>query len=298
MKRRFLDVLELAERSSKPRETGLTMISETSTEFSRVKDLLEAHGEFIDLVEVNIGLVLGEEAAIRKKIDLFREHGIEICPAGQYCQIAHYEGRMKRLLEALKEYGFTMIEIDLREVATDEDEAVKKEAEYIKMAKDYGFKVSGEVGKKWPEGDRTRLPDGTINVDETVKEMERFLEAGVDKVVWESLVTKAALGDYAQNEKGAQQIIDVVNEVGVDNIIFEVSSMLPFNCKNTLRWWFVKTFGPEVNFASVRIDEIVSVECIRRGIHPVFTGQQGTSKAWLKSLAENGGKVSPTWWRE
>lgn len=301
MGKRFFDFLELAPRSAKPRKSGLTVISDAFTEPCIVKDTLAAFGDYVDLAKITVGSLLADEQVIRKKIELYRKHDVDVEPAGPIFNIAHYQGKEEQLFKALKTYGFTHVEIDTGEEVRFKDgrQDIEEEASYTAMAKDLGLEVVGEVGRKFPQGDRTRSSDGSINVEETIKEIKRFLEAGADKVYWESRVTKAALGDYADNEEGARQILEVANAVGPENILFEVTQMLPYDTRMNLRFWFVRNFGPEVNIANTKLDEVGILECIRRGIWPVFGGKRTSSSVlWMQSLAKHGGKAPNEWWKQ
>jgi len=300
MDKRFFDYLELAPRTSKPRKTGLTVISDCQAELSSVRDTLEAFGEYIDLAKITVGSLLSEDRVMRKKIALYKQHGVDLEPAGPIFNIAHYQRKEKELFKELREYGFTHVEIDTGDETRFKGprEDIEEEAKYTEMAREYGLKVVGEVGKKYSEGDKTRTVDGRINVTETIKEMKRFLDAGAERIYWESRVTKAALGDYAENEAGAEQILEVANAVGPDHIIFEVTQMLPYDTRMSLRFWFVSHFGPDVNIANTQLDEVTVLECIRRGIFPVFGGSRKSSSAlWLRAIAQHEGKTPEGWWK-
>lgn len=89
---------------------------------------------------------------------------------------------------------------------------MEEEADYVQFARSLGFSVIGEVGKKFPEGDRTRVSDEVIDVDETIREFKRLLEAGASCVYWEGNLTWRLVGEnpteiLAKQDTGTKQLL-------------------------------------------------------------------------------------------
>jgi hypothetical protein len=199
--------------------------------------------------------------------------------------------------------GFTHCQIDTRQFER-EDSAWQKKAdadaaEFSAMATDLGLKLWGEVGQKAEEGDRARAQAGAVNVEGIVAEMKALLKSGCEHVFLENRVMRHAIGDYGEKQHGAEQIRQIVREVGVDHVYIEIANQMSFEARNAHRLWAVRMFGPDVNFAGgTPLKEARYVEAIRRGIIFVPGPSRASSRLWVKSLARNDGRAADDWWTE
>jgi phosphosulfolactate synthase (CoM biosynthesis protein A) len=303
MKRRFLDFVELAPRSPKPREKGLSTFGDRGYPADWIRGMLEAYGDYIDVVKFTPTCLLAPWEDIEKKVRLYRDHEVGVGTDDPIFAISYFQGKAERLLRTLREIGFTHVQIDTRHVelqnAAAEKRAEEDEPRYFALARDLAFKVSGEVGKKWPKGDRMRAGRGAINVQATVAEVKRLLALGCEHVYLESRVLRDAIGDYGERDDGTRQIAEIVQAVGSDKIFIEISGQIPFDTRQCHRFWAVRNFGPEVNMGGGgSIEEARYVEAIRRGMTFVGGPARSSSKLWIKSLATHGGKAAAEWWKE
>jgi phosphosulfolactate synthase (CoM biosynthesis protein A) len=178
-----------------------------------------------------------------------------------------------------------------------------EEERFTRMAKQLGFKVFGEIGKKVFEGDATRVDVETLNVKEAMDQTRRLLDAGADRVYVEGHVLRRVIGDTASSilkkrSTGTQQLLEYVDAIGQDKLVFECSAMVPRKTRRAMHFWYVYLFGPEVNIGNARIEEISTIEDIRRGLYPVFGFGPAGDHPWIVSVAEHDGKASEGWWRE
>ncbi len=89
-------------------------------------------------------------------------------------------------------------------------EELSEEEKVIRMARDLGFKVYGEVGKKFSEGDKTRKGDSMIDLKETIDEMKSCLSAGAEHVYWEGHVLRRLMGETPQQILERQKIFEPI----------------------------------------------------------------------------------------
>jgi phosphosulfolactate synthase (CoM biosynthesis protein A) len=303
MKRRFLDFIELAPRSQKPRTKGLTTFGDRGYPLDWIRGMLDAYGDYIDVVKFTPTCLLAPWDDIEKKVALYRSYQVGVGSDDPIFAIPYYQGKADQALRTLREIGFTHVQIDTRHVELESAGAMEKadadEQKYFALARDLGFKVVGEVGKKWPKGDRMRAGRGSLNIGATITEIKRLLALGCEQVYLESRVIRDAIGDYGEREEGTRQIFEIVNAVGIEKIFIEISGQLPFDTRQCHRFWAVRNFGPEVNMGGGgSIEEARYVEAIRRGITFVGGPARSTSKLWIKSLAAHGGKAAAEWWKE
>jgi phosphosulfolactate synthase (CoM biosynthesis protein A) len=176
---------------------------------------------------------------------------------------------------------------------------MSEEIAITSFAKDLGFTVIGEVGRKFPEGDETRLSADTLDIDVTVAEFKALLDAGAWKVYWEGHLLREVMGETPEDIKakvtrGTAQVLEVSQSVGAENIIFEVSGLRPRLNRQWLQFWLVRLFGPEVNLGNARIEEMANLEAIRHGNHPIFGFGESGNYPWVRALESGDGKE---WWR-
>src|SRR3989454_6525120 len=110
MNGRLLDELITATRSSKPRDTGLTIASDS---FSPIEDeVLEQTAEYIDYVKFGLSApLLIEKSKLLERVSRYHDLGISVVSGGTLIEIAVQRGITLQMLERLSALGFDMIEI-------------------------------------------------------------------------------------------------------------------------------------------------------------------------------------------
>lgn len=302
MERRFLDFVELASRSAKPRSRGLTTVIEEFYPLAWVQETLDTYGDYVDGIKFALSCLNLPWRMIEKKIKLYRDYNLEVALDDPTFAIAYYQGKAEQLLRTMRDVGFTHAQIETRHIDLGEKEDPKKAAEdelrYMAMARELGLKLEGEVGQKWEEGDRSRGKAGSLNVEFIVGETKRLVAAGCEHVYLESRVLRDAIGNYGEKDSGTEQIKQIVQAVGQDLIFIEVSSQLPLDTQMAHIFWAVRNFGPDVNLGNPSVEHIRYIEAIRRGFLYVKGPSRATPRLWVKSMAKNGGRSAKEWWKE
>src|SRR2546426_1577611 len=110
MSGRLLDELITATRSSKPRDTGVTIASDS---FSPIEDkVLEQTAEYIDYVKFGLSApLLIEKSKLLERVSRYHDLGISVVSGGTLIEIAVQRGIIMQMLERLRALGFDMIEI-------------------------------------------------------------------------------------------------------------------------------------------------------------------------------------------
>ena len=292
--------IELHPREQKPRSRGICMVIDIGYNLAMVESVLELYGHLIDIVKLTELHLTSPTDVIRRKIDLYRARGVGVQPGGIVIELARLQKREKQVLKKLAELGFDHIEVSSSSTSQREAEIEKEFVSYVRTS---GFTVIGEVGKKFSTGDKTRKSATDLDIEETVTEFKTLLTSGAKKVYWEGHVLRRIMGDSAADmlaryPQGTDQVLDVAKQIGMDNIIFEVSSMIPYVQRRAQQFWLVRQFGPEVNIGNVRLEEVQFLEHIRLGTWPVFGFGDLGDHPFMQALEQSGGKL-PTgeWWR-
>jgi phosphosulfolactate synthase (CoM biosynthesis protein A) len=291
---------ELHPRSEIRGERGMTCVMDHHTPIGAMSDYLEDHGVWIDSVKLNPGQLFADVERTRAKTRLVSEHGIPVQPSGAYLEIARIKGHDTETLKQLRDLGFTQVEVSAStSAARDTDE----QARFAELARSSGFSVVGEVGKKWPEGDDTRRAPDQINVEETIRQMQAYLDAGVEKIYWEGHLLKLVMGstpeEVAQKQETAlAQIRPVVDAIGQEHIIFETSGLLAPAVRRLMYLWWIRFFGPDVNIANTKFADVAFLETMRRGIAPASGMGRSGDHPWIRSIDANDGVATERWWEE
>lgn len=289
--------LSLPTRTHRPREVGITMVMDQGWPAAFVEGILQDFGEYVDIVKFWDPYLRAPLKQLERKVALYRDYGVLVQPGGIWLEIAKRQRRSEReLLKLLGEIGFDAIEVSS---TTDTRGGMDNELASVAEATEMGFKVLGEVGRKFPDGDETRLAPDTIDIERTVDEFEALLRAGAWKVYWEGHLLRAVMGDEpdlikARAGTGSQQVLEIARTVGASNIIFEASGLRPRLNRQWLQFWLVRLFGPDVNIGNARLEETANLEAIRMGTHPIFGFGNAGNYALLRGLDSEGHRE---WWR-
>lgn len=294
---RSFEFLTIPERPAKPRTTGKTCLADIGVPNAVVKGTLELWRESIDTVKISAFTMTADDTALREKIKLYNDFGVDTQAGGPVLELARLQDKVGPTLERIADMGFRSIEVSAEalpiEYSADEEGAL------ISQAKALGLETHGEVGKKFPSNDPLRNDDGTLNVDATCRAVQMYLDAGCDFVYLEGHLLRQLIGDQAERaaENGGS-IVDAAEKIGLDKIVFEVPfTYLPYAAKRILQHWLVSTFGPDVNVGNVLVGEIAELDVIRSGMFPVFGAANGDHPYILASAVSPDGVASGQWWR-
>jgi phosphosulfolactate synthase len=243
----LLDELVKTMRGSKPRESGVTIASES---FGPIDDdILEQTAEYIDFVKFGLSApLLLERSKLLKRVGHYHDFGIKVLSGGTLMQVAVQKDITNKLLERLKAFGFDMIEIP--ESAHDIPAEKKRQIldEVAKLSMDYIF----EVGAK----DSGRSSSSVS----MVSRIQEAFELKSSKVIVE--VTEEDEGvrlGKAHEAMSWDTLNEIAGRFGPPNLIFKTPRI-------SQRTALILEFGPAVNLAGVPINEILTLEMQRLGL--------------------------------
>ena len=270
------------------------MVFDHGWPISFTEGTLEAIADAIDIVKISYFHLYQSEAFVKRKIQSYKKYDVEIQVGGPIIEIARIEHKEEKTLKYLKDIGFNSLEVAAEAVPT--RPTAEEDLKFMKLCAKMGFKMHGEIGKKFPEGDISRKSPNEIDIPETVKEFKFYLENGCEHVYWEGHLIRMVLGDMGQRVEGRKDMFEVAKRVGVNNIIFEVpGTFLPYAGKRALQALLIHMFGPNVNIGNALPEELAELEVIRGGNFPAFGAPYG-DHPWMASLAKHKGKGAGKWW--
>ncbi|HWC86577.1 MAG TPA: phosphosulfolactate synthase [Solirubrobacteraceae bacterium] len=244
-------LLDLPERTSKPRERGITHVLDRGLSIAEVEGLIEVTGGAVDLVKLGWGtaLVTGNLAP---KLDRYRVHGIPVVLGGTLTELAIDQDRVERLVAWVHELGIEHVEVS---DGTIEIEHERKLALIERLARE--LTVLSEVGAK----DNARI----MAPYKWVEQIERELEAGAWKVITEAREGGTA-GIFRPDGEVRMGLIDeIVHAIDPDKLLFEAP-------RKDQQVWFVRRFGTNVNLGNIPPADVLSLETIRLGLRADTVG--------------------------
>jgi len=99
----MVDLLDLPDRSAKPREQGITHVLDRGLSVAEVDGMIEVAGDFVDLVKLGWGTALAT-GNLQAKLERYREHGIAVVLGGTLTELAIAQGRLDRMIAWLHEF--------------------------------------------------------------------------------------------------------------------------------------------------------------------------------------------------
>lgn len=239
----------LAGRTSKPRDSGQTMLLDKGMGLSQTGDLLELAADYIDYIKFTFGsAALYPPAVLRAKIGLIRSYGIDVYPGGTFLEIALTQGRLDDYLRRCKEVGFTHIEVS--DGTIDLDPGARREA--IAKAREYDFPVITEVGKK----------DGApLDPGEALEQVLADLEAGAAKVILEGRESGKGAGIYDARGKLQDDDLERLVQGLPDPDVLMWEAPLKEQQEQ-----LITRFGPNVNLGNIKPEDALALEALRLGL--------------------------------
>ena len=238
------DFLSLAERTEKPRRTGITHVLDRGLSPLALESLLETAGDHIDLIKLGWGTAYVSHG-VRDKVTLCRDAGIRICPGGTLLEIAVHQGRLEHYLEWLRALGVDHVEVSNGSLPIS---AEQKRAVISQLAGE--FTVIAEVGSK---GSQVAV------ADEWASEMLGDLAAGASWVIAEGRES-GTVGLFDPSGAVRGELVDaILHALGTETVIFEA----PQRAQQT---WLLEHVGPHVNLGNILVEDVIALETLRRGL--------------------------------
>ena len=236
---------QLPQRSSKPREEGLTMMMDKGLSLRQAEDFLSSNHEHTDIIKLGFGTSI-ITPNVANKIKLYEDNGMLVYAGGTLFEAF----AMRNQLDDYKKYLNT---IDLKMVEISDGSMQMEHEKKCNIIQDFAksFKVISEVGSK----------DASINISSKnwLKWMENELDAGSWKVIAEA--REGGNVGICNDDGGIKsELIDkITKDISIDTILWEAP-------KKDQQIYFIEKFGANVNLGNIAPDGVIPLECLRLGL--------------------------------
>lgn len=239
------DLSHIPQRTSKPREAGLTMVMDKGLSLREAENLIESSDHLVDLVKLGFGTSLITKN-LQEKIKLYQNAGIMVYLGGTLFEAFLIRGQFHDYRKLLNKLGIDTAEVSDGSIELNHN--TKCELIY-EMAKD--FRTLSEVGSK--EAGIIIHPNKWKNM------MKAELEAGSWKVIAEARES-GNVGIYRPNGSAHVSLISKILEViPKDKILWEAP-------QKAQQVWFINQLGANVNLGNIAPNEMIPLETLRLGV--------------------------------
>lgn len=235
----------LPDRTSAPRESGITMVMDKGLSLRQAEDLIDGSGQLIDLIKLGFGTsAFGNR--VKEKVKLYQQAGMRVYLGGTLFEAFYVRGQLSEYRKYVDLLGIDTVEISDGSMSISHDEKCKLIMDFAK-----NYRVLSEVGSK-EEGI-------LISPARWIKMMQQELAAGSWKVIAEARES-GTVGIYRPSGQAHVILINkILQKVKADDIIWEAP-------KKAQQTYFIKYLGHNVNLGNIAENEVIPLECLRVGL--------------------------------
>ncbi len=239
------NLTNIPQRTTKPRESGLTMVMDKGLSCREAEDFLEVSADKTDILKLGFG-TSAVTPTLQRKIDIYKEANIPIYFGGTLFEAYVIRGQFEDYKRLLDKFKMTHAEVSDGSIEISEEE----KCGYIRsLAKD--FTVLSEVGSK--DAEKIIPPYKWIAM------MKAEIEAGAWKVIAEARES-GTVGIFRNTGEVRSGLIEeILQHIPLDTILWEAPI-------KTQQVWFMKLYGHNVNLGNIAPNEVIPLETLRLGL--------------------------------
>ncbi len=234
------------------------MVLDKGLGLETAESLMNISGEYVDYLKFGWGTsIVHEQDIIKAKVQMYKDHDITPYTGGTLFELAYMNGKLEEFFTEAHDLGFPAIEISDGSTSINHDDKL----DCIKRAKQEGFEVLSEVGKKNPELDKE------LTLEERIRYMQDELDAGSSLVIVEAREGGKNIGIFDKAGNAKEDEIDVIlDKVNPNKILWEAPN-------KDQQVFFILKLGNTVNLGNVSSDDITSLETLRQGLRGDTVGK-------------------------
>ncbi|MDA0783815.1 MAG: phosphosulfolactate synthase [Bacteroidetes bacterium] len=245
MNNELFNLSQLPDRSSKPRNNGITMVMDKGLSLQEVENFLESGSHYTDFVKLGFGTSFFTNK-LQDKINLYKSANIPVYLGGTLFEAYIVRNQFDDYVKLIEKLGITHIEVS--DGSLDMNHDVK--CNYINtLAKN--FTVLSEVGSK----DAEKI----IPPYEWIEQMETELQAGAWKVIGEARESGTVGIFRGTGEVRSGLVAEIIRKIPQADVIWEAP-------KKEQQVWFIQLYGSNVNLGNIAPNEIIPLETLRMGL--------------------------------
>ncbi|MGR6086768.1 MAG: phosphosulfolactate synthase [Arcticibacter sp.] len=235
----------LPERTSKPRNHGITMVMDKGLGLRETEDFIQGQGLFTDLVKLGFGSSI-VTPSLSEKLAIYKSAGIPVYFGGTLLEAFVIRKEFDKYLKVIDQYKLEYAEVSDGSIIMDHDHKcslIEQLSKYVTVISEVGSKEEGII----------------IRPARWIEMMQKELQAGAWKVIAEARES-GTVGIYRPNGKAHSLLINkIVSKVPAEKIIWEA----PIKSQQV---YMIKQFGANVNLGNIAPGEVIALESLRLGL--------------------------------
>jgi phosphosulfolactate synthase len=245
MNQELFNLGQLPSRTTKPRESGITMVMDKGLSLREAEDFVSNSLEYTDIIKLGFGTGF-VTPGLQRKIDLYKEAGLPVYFGGTLFEAYIIRNQFEDYLRLLDKTGITHAEVSDGSIEMHHDE----KCEYIRKLASRAIVLS-EVGSK----DAEKI----IPPYEWIEQMESEISAGVWKVIAEARESGTVGIFRGTGEVRSGLVAEIIRKIPQEKILWEA----PLKAQQV---WFIKLYGANVNLGNIAPNELIALETLRLGL--------------------------------
>jgi phosphosulfolactate synthase len=234
-------------RSSRPRTSGLTIISDKGLSLAEAKNLLSVADPYIDMVKLAFGTAV-VTSLLKEKIALYQSYQIPVYFGGLLFEAYMIRNQVPDFIKLVESNNIDYIEVS--DGASNITH--RQKCDYIRQFCKTGTVIS-EVGAGDKDKVQVTPPYRWIEI------MQEELDAGARYIVAEGEESGTA-GIYRDSGEVREGLVaEILNKIAPENIIWEAP-------KKDQQLYFIKLLGCNANMANIAPAEVIALEAMRIGL--------------------------------
>lgn len=236
---------QLPNRTSKPRNSGLTMVMDKGLSLREVEDFLSTSADYTDIVKLGWATSF-VTPNLKEKLAIYKEANIPVYFGGTLFEAFVVRNQFDEYRKLLDKYGMEYAEVSDGSIEMAQDD----KCEYIRTLATQ-VTVLSEVGSK----DEAKI----IPPYKWIQLMKAELQAGSWKVIGEAR-EGGTVGLFRSSGEVRQGLVEeILTQVPFESILWEAP-------QKEQQVWFVKLLGANVNLGNIAPHEVIPLETIRLGL--------------------------------
>lgn len=235
----------IPERTSKPRNHGITMVMDKGLGLKDVHDFMAVAAPYVDVVKLGFGTSMVTQN-LKEKIEIYQSYGIPVYFGGTLFEAFLIRNQFNDYIDAINEFGIKHVEVSDGSITIPHAE----KCGYIeKLAK--LVTVFSEVGSK----DATNI----MPPYKWIELMDAELSAGSSYVIAEAREA-GNVGIYRGSGEVREGLVqEILTKIPSERIIWEAP-------QKAQQVYFLSLLGANVNLGNLAPNEVLSLEAMRIGL--------------------------------
>lgn len=239
------NLTQIPDRTSKPRNNGLTMVMDKGLSLEEAKNFLSVASPHVDILKLGFGTSF-VTPNLREKIEVYRSANIPVYFGGTLFEAFLIRNQFDEFLSVLKDYEINYVEVSDGSITIPHAE----KCGYIEKLSKYGTVLS-EVGSKDAEH--------IIPPYKWIELMSAELNAGATYVIAEARES-GNVGIYRGTGEVREGLVqEILTQIPAEKIIWEAP-------QKAQQLYFLELIGCNANLGNLAPHEVISLEAMRVGL--------------------------------